>query len=196
MKILGCTGGIGSGKSYIVRMLDAMGYPSYDADARAKSLYDTDPALLRRVAEIAGEDIVKDGVLQRKLFASRIFSDRSMLSAVEDAVHPAVLADVGRWKSRLEGCGCGAAVLESALLLEKPLFRGVCDKTVTVSAPMEVRIRRIIKRDGCSESEALARIESQASDGFREKAADFTIFAADDKAILPQLVFVLNKFNQ
>ncbi|MCI2081589.1 MAG: dephospho-CoA kinase [Bacteroidales bacterium] len=195
MKILGCTGGIGSGKSYIVRIFNAMGLPSYDADSRAKSLYAGNPELLYRVAGIAGPDIIKDGVLQKEVLASRIFKDKSMLSAVEGVVHPAVFEDMLQWKAKQYANGVKVAVIESAILLEKPLFKELCDNVMTVVAPLELRIGRIMKRDSCTRNDAMIRIASQTGDEFRIKAADFTIFADNNSALLPQLMAILEKLN-
>jgi dephospho-CoA kinase len=191
MKVLAVTGGIGSGKSYVVHVFNAAGIPSYDADSEAKSLYSRRPDILQAVAEVAGSDVVKDGALQKQLLAARIFSDRSMLRAVEGIVHPAVLQDFSQWKAQQECEGSELVILESAIVLEKPSFKGSYDKVATVVTPLETRILRVISRDGCTREQALARIGSQASDADRQKEADFTIFASDTDALLPQVVRII-----
>ncbi|MFB0973289.1 MAG: dephospho-CoA kinase [Bacteroidales bacterium] len=191
MKVLAVTGGIGSGKSYIVRIFNAIGIPSYDADTEAKSLYSRKPEILQRVAQVAGSDIVRDGVLQKQVLAARIFSDPSLLSEVERIVHPAVLEDFIQWKAQREREGAELVLLESAIVLEKPAFLGCYDKVLTIIAPLEIRIERVMRRDRCTRDAALARIGSQASDSYRQKASDFTIFASDSDALLPQIVRII-----
>ena len=195
MEVLAVTGGIGSGKSYIVHIFNAIGIPSYDADAEAKSLYYKRPEILQRVAQVAGSDIVSGGVLQKQVLASRIFSDPSMLEAVEGIVHPAVLDDFNQWKAQRENEGAELVLLESAIVLEKPAFIGSYDKVLAVVAPLELRIQRVMRRDGCTRDAALARIGSQASDSDRQKASDFTIFASDSDALLPQIVEIIEKLK-
>ena len=102
MRTLAVTGGIGSGKSYVVQMLAAMGVPVYDADSRAKGLYATDTELLAGLKEILGDRLLRNGVLDREYMASRIFSDRKLLEEVEKAVFPRVIADFRRWKAEQE----------------------------------------------------------------------------------------------
>ena len=88
MRTLAVTGGIGSGKSYVVRMFAALGIPVYDADSRTKRLYDEDRGLLAALQELLGPDLVKDGRLDRQYMAGRIFSDRCLLEKVEALVFP------------------------------------------------------------------------------------------------------------
>ena len=96
MRTLAVTGGIGSGKSYVVRMFAALGVPVYDADARTKELYASDPGLLSELKTLIGDAVVRDGVLDRQYMASRIFADKELLSRVEAAVFPRVLHDYRR----------------------------------------------------------------------------------------------------
>ena len=98
MKVLGCTGGIGSGKSYVANIFSRMGIPVYDSDCRAKSLYDTDTLLRDQIVSLLGASVIKDGVIQRPVMASLIFKDKDLLWEVEKLVHPAVVRDFCRWK--------------------------------------------------------------------------------------------------
>ena len=102
MKTLAVTGGIGSGKSYIVRMFAALGVPVYDADSRTKELYVSDQGLLAGLKSVLGDDLVRDGVLDRQYMASRIFSDKSLLKKVEELVFPRVINDFRKWKLSME----------------------------------------------------------------------------------------------
>lgn len=187
-KVILCTGGIGSGKSYVLRVFNALGIPSYDCDESAKSLYDRDAVLLKEIAEIAGEDVVVDGVLHRPLFASRIFSDQTMLERVEEVVHPAVIRDFERWRKSVSS---DIVLIESAILLEKPALAGVADFVLTIAAPIEVRIERAMKRDGSSREQVMERLENQWSDEQRIGKSDFVIYTNDRHAILPEVLKIV-----
>ncbi len=172
MKTLFVTGGIGSGKSLVCRMLVERGFPVYDSDARTKDLYDSDPVLLAQVVEVMRkyapekELVGADGRLDRRALASVIFSDGKALEALESVVHPAVLRDFENWRDALadgqtDGRWERAAVMESAIVLEKPLFKGVADLVLLVDAPLEIRRRRAALRDGVSEEVVEARMQRQ-----------------------------------
>lgn len=196
MKVLACTGGIGSGKSYVAAMLAAMGFPVYDSDRRARFLYDTSAGLLNQLVALLGGEIVKDGRLQREVVAAKIFSNKELLLQLEQIVHPAVLEDFEKWCKEIAasfepGKVPLFVVFESAIILEKPLVRGIADKILVVSAPLELRLNRVMGRDGHSKERVLERISAQWEDKKREAMADFIIFADDKKALLPQLLPVV-----
>ena len=196
---LGCTGGIGSGKSYVSRIFVQLGYPVYFSDDRAKLLYDTDKKLLGQMVALLGEDILKDGRLDRGIVASRIFGNKELLAQVESFVHPAVLADFERWKENIcrdENNTPDFVIFESAILLETPLVKSCADKIMTVVAPYELRIERVIKRDNASREQIEARIAKQWSDEQREALSDFIIFADSKQALLPQIACVIAKMKE
>jgi len=182
-----CTGGIGSGKSFAVKIFNTLGVPSYDCDDSAKSIYDRDPQLLSALVELAGKDIVRDGRLDRKTFAGRLFSDKELLQRVEALVHPAVMQDFERWKARQNA---SAVLIESAILLEKASLAAAVDKVVCVVAPLEVRIERVIERERCSREEVLSRMERQWSDEQRVAASDWVINNDGEQPLLPQILKV------
>ena len=170
MKTVILTGGIGSGKSAVCACLKARGVPVYDSDSRTKSLYDRDPALVRRLEAVLGVGLrTTEGRLDRRRLAGLIFSDPARKAAVEAVVHPAVLADFRRWKrwQRPKGWTYGPVpfvVLESAIILSCPVFDGIGDRTVLVDADEEVRLRRAVARDGSDPEEVLRRIRQQHFD--------------------------------
>lgn len=191
MKVLGCTGGIGSGKSYVAAIFNKMGIPVYDSDNRAKLLYDTDLQLRMEMEELLKCRIVVNGAVQRSIIAEKVFGNRNLLAQVEKLVHPAVVRDFCRWKEALSDANCDNvppfAIMESAILLEKPEVKGVTDRTVAVSAPLELRIERVMQRDKTDREKVLARMASQWSDEQRNAIADFIIFANGKQALLPQI---------
>lgn len=160
MKTVIVTGGIGSGKSAVCAMLRERGIPVYDSDSRTKSLYDKYPSLVESLESALGQALkLPDSTLDRKKLAAVIFSDSSAREKVEAVVYPFVLKDFKRWRSRY-----GKAhfvVLESAVILSKPVFDGIADAVVLVDAPLELRLQRISLRDGSSMDAALERVKAQ-----------------------------------
>lgn len=160
MKTVLVTGPIGSGKSAVCALLRERGLPVYDADARTKALYDRRPALVAAIGEALGTSVTTpEGRLDRARLAGLIFSDARTRARVEALVYPAVLQDFRRWRSRQKGAPL--VVLESAVLLSKPQFDGLADAVVLVSAPEQLRIARVMERDGCTREQALARMAAQ-----------------------------------
>lgn len=185
-KVIGLTGGIGSGKSAILEAFAALGIPAYDCDSRTKALYREDTALAQSVAEILGEDVLgPDGFPDTKKMAARLFGDRSLLAKLEAAVHPAVAEDFLKWA---ENQTSDIVIMESAILLEKPFFDKFADFVITVSAPEEVRIARAMHRDGATREQIVRRLANQWTDAQREARADMTITTDDKSAALPQIL--------
>lgn len=200
MRVVACTGGIGSGKTFVANIFSNMGIPVYYSDERTKQLYVTSTKLLDNLCEILGDEIVVDGVLQKGIMASKIFGDSSLMAKVEAVVHPAVIDDFINWKEEIErssGNNIPPFVLfESAIILEKPLVRAVTDRVITVTAPLDMRIERVIKRDNATKEQVLARLEAQWSDEQRVALSDFVIFADNKKALLPQILTIINEVEK
>ena len=191
--IIGCTGGIGSGKTYVVKAFEGLGVPGYDCDRRAKELYDEDAQLLAEVARIAGDDVIVDGKLDRQRLAARIFSDRDMLVKLESVVHPAVIRDFRVW---LQKQNTNLVIFESAILLDKPYLRDMADFILLVTAPEELRIERVMARDGLSREAVARRMANQMSDEKRRTMADYILETNDRDAIIPQLLAIIQKWQQ
>lgn len=152
------TGGIGSGKSLVCAMLARRGLPVYDADARTRSLYD-DPAFFARVEEALGVPCHgPDGRPDRAAMARLVFSDPAALARLEAVVHPAMRADFLRWRAAQAS---DWVVLESAILLDKPLLRDLPDFILRVEADPSVRLERAVRRDGCDPAGVRARMAAQ-----------------------------------
>lgn len=198
---LGCTGGIGSGKSFVSRIFAKLGYPVYFSDERAKMLYDTDGLLLEQLVELLGEDVLENGKINRAAMAGKIFGNGELLRKVESLVHPAVLRDFEKWKGEvcreavLQGNTPSFVIFESAILLESPLVRECADKVLHIKAPYELRIERVMERDRATREQIEARIARQWSDAQRDVLSDFVIFADSKRALLPQIAEVIDKMN-
>lgn len=117
-----CTGGIGSGKSYTVKIFNSLGVPAYVADDRAKELYECDKVLLDSLVQLLGDEIVCDGKIIKEVMAAKIFPNPNLLSKVNDIVHPRVLADFKKWKLEQELKGFKVVLFESAIFLKHLYF--------------------------------------------------------------------------
>ena len=190
-RVILCTGGIGSGKSCVVQVFRALGVPSYDCDRAAKELYDRDAQLLEAVVGRVGADVLDAaGRLDRKAFSGRIFADPLLLADIEALVHPAVIRDFEAWKSGQE---VPLVVIESAILLEKPQFAPLYDSVVTVSAPEEVRISRVVARDACTPEQVRRRMKAQWDDEARAARADYILENDDRQPLLPAIKDIIEK---
>ena len=160
MMTLVVTGGIGSGKSEVCRILNDLGLVAqYNADMRAKALYEEHPTLLRDIEKSLGCSFRdEDGRFQPSKLASVIFSDRSALETVESHLFPALMDD---YTSFAGSCGEEIVVFESATVLEKPQFNGFGDRVILVDAPFELRLERACVRDGADRERVLARMHNQ-----------------------------------
>lgn len=192
--VIAVTGGIGSGKSAVVSAFTALGIPAYDCDSRTKELYRSNRALAADVARLLGPDVLAaDGSLSTRAMAAKLFSDKALMHSLEEVVHPAVGADFRRWAAARQS---ELVVMESAILLEKPFFDNFADCIITVSAPQEVRIQRVMRRNGLSREQVLQRMSSQWSDSQREARADMVLVTDDRHAVLPQILELIDRLKQ
>ena len=159
MRTVIVTGGIGSGKSAVCALLAKRGVPVYDSDSRVKELYVCRRSLVPRLEKALGTLLRQaDGSLDKARLAALIFSDESARETLESIVYPILLKDFLRWRSRQEA---PFVVLESAVILSKPVFDGLADAVVLVDAPRELRIQRVMERDGLSREAVVRRMEAQ-----------------------------------
>ena len=199
MITLAVTGGIGSGKSVVCSILSASGVPVYDSDSRTKAIYDSDRCLAQKIAQSmkdfsSGTSVLgEDGKIDRKSLAAIVFSNPAALSALESLVHPAVLEDFVRWRAERSKEGFRVVAMESAIILEKPLFRNIADKVIIVDAPYDLRLERACARDHSSHQSIVRRMENQKlfnsiSDGSILPDADFVIVNDSDMSALKDRV--------
>ena len=169
MRLIGITGGIGSGKSTVAKQFEEQGFPVYYTDRAAKRLAEEDAEVRSQIAALLGEEVYQDGHYQTRIVASRVFADERLLQGLNAILHPAVREDILRWKA-----GLGAdetAYIECALLFESGL-NALCDKVICVTAPEDVCVARVMKRDGTSEEAVRARIAAQMPDEERQRLSD------------------------
>ncbi len=159
MRTVIVTGGIGSGKSAVCALLRKRGIPVYDSDSRVKELYKSRRNLVPRLEKALGCPLRQaDGTLDKARLSALIFSDEAARETLESIVYPILLKDFQLWRGRQEA---PFVVLESAIILSKPIFDGLADAVVLVDAPRELRIRRVMERDGVSPQQVQQRLEAQ-----------------------------------
>ena len=185
MKITGITGGIGSGKSIVSKLLGMKGIPVYNTDMAASRIHDTSQTVREKLSERFGEELYQPyGILNRAMLASLIFNHPENLAFVNSIVHPAVEEDFLEWRTEQEGKKMIG--IESALLFQSRL-KGLIDISINVSAPLELRIRRVQKRDNWDHEAILSRVQHQMTDEERNALADYTFINDDRHALLPQV---------
>lgn len=174
------TGGIGSGKSYVCRILESRGISVYDCDAAAKRLMRTSEKLQQELRQLVGQDVyTSDGQLQKSVLADFLLTSEANKLALNDVIHPAVAEDF---------LSSGMTWLESAILFESGFDRRVSfDRVVCVSAPRDVRIQRIMRRDNITAEKAAEWIDTQMAQEEVERRSHFVI-VNDGKSDIEQQI--------
>lgn len=191
MKVIGLTGGIGSGKSTIARIAEILGVPVFDADREALALYEQDESLLAEVKQRFGDAVIQpDGRLNRQALASIVFNDAQALRQLNALVHPRVAKKFETWKNRQ---GSRMVIREAAILFESGSAAD-CDAVIVVTAPEALRIARVQKRSGLSEAEVRARMNRQWPEAQLVERADAVIVNDDKQLVLPQLMRVIQDY--
>lgn len=182
MIVFGITGGIGSGKSVVSRLAEMMGILVYYADDESKQLLNSSQALKDALCEAFGSKLYINGQIDKKLFASIIFTDSKKLQQANEIIHPFVKNHFLSWIEEQRQAGKKIVAAEAAILYESG-FNKFVDKVILVCAPVELRIQRAVARDKAYEAEITARIKHQKSDNEKIELADY-IVTNDNKASL------------
>ncbi len=191
MKRIGLTGGIGSGKSTVARILMAMGYPVYFSDDRAKFLTDTNLSIRNGLTELIGNHIYKGNQLDRSALALAIFSDEALRVKVNQLIHPIVRLDFDGW---VEAQTHEMVFNEAAILFETGAAERF-EAMVLVTAPEELRISRVMQRDQCTREEVANRINRQWTDEQKIKLADAVIVNDDVHPLIKQVEHMLTQLD-
>lgn len=185
---VGITGGIGSGKTTVCKIFEQLGIPVYYADERAKLLMTTNKTVIAKLKKLFGaEAYLPDGELNRKRIAEIVFKDAEKLAKLNDIIHPAVQKDGENWHKRQRNVPY--TLKETALLFEigsQKFF----EKTITVSAPREMRLQRTMQRDGQTQAQVEARMAKQMADEEKVQLTDFVIVNDGTKLLLPQVLAI------
>ncbi len=171
MKIVGLTGGIGSGKTTVAMFFKELGVPVYIADDEAKKLTNRSKVIKRKLILLLGKKAYTRDGLNRKFVADKIFKDTGLLQKVNEIIHPKVAQHFQRWLKKKEGAYC---IKEAAILFENGGYKE-CDLTILVTAPKEERIKRVLLRDKTTKKAIAERMANQWEDEEKEKLADIII---------------------
>ncbi|RIY36665.1 dephospho-CoA kinase [Capnocytophaga canis] len=168
MMVVGLTGGIGSGKTTIARMFQDLGIPVYISDIEAQKIIETDPVVKRRIIKEFGELAYIDGKYNRRYIADIVFNDKHKLQKLNNIVHPALALHFQRWKDMQKSL---YIIKEAAILFESGAYKQ-CDYIITVTAPEQERICRVVERDQVTEKLVRERMRNQWTDEERIKLSD------------------------
>lgn len=189
--VIGITGGIGSGKSTVCLIFDLFGIPVYNSDVRAKELMNTNPNLIQSIQANFGPEVYVDGNVNSTFLARKVFSDAAALKQLNALVHPVVSRDFDEWKDQFEKTHI---VKEAAILIESGAYKQ-CDRVIVVEAPENLRIKRVMVRDGVPNEEVKARIRNQMSEAERRVHADYIIDNSGDAMLIPQVNQILESLK-
>jgi dephospho-CoA kinase len=184
MLAVGITGGIGSGKSTICKLFSSFGIPILSTDDLAKQLIQKDPVLINKIKAAFGEDVYWEGKLQNKVLAERAFITQDQTFLLNTIVHPAVLDYSEKW--HLAQTKTPYSIKESALLIESGAYKK-CNVVIGITAPEQLRIKRIMQREQISEDAIKQRISKQITEDERAIFCDFLINNDDTQMLFPQV---------
>lgn len=170
-KIVGLTGGIGSGKTTVAQVFKSLGVPVYNADEEAKALMQSSDVIKQKLIHLLGENCYKDGQLNRSFIASKVFSDSELLEKINAIVHPQVAIHFEQWFSKQHT----PYIIKEVAILFETNSQHHFDFIITVTAPVETRIRRVMERDQKTREEVLAIIENQLPDSEKINRSNFVI---------------------
>jgi len=171
-KIIGLTGGIGSGKTTIVNYIASKGIPVYIADDGGRKVMQKAEVIKEINALFKGTVLLENGQLNREKIAALVFENKGLLKGLNKIVHPAVAQDFNNFLD--QNCNAQIIVKEAAILFESGSYKD-CDATILITAPVETRIKRVMKRDGIDREAVLKRMKNQMSDEEKRELADFVI---------------------
>ncbi|MCF8464157.1 MAG: dephospho-CoA kinase [Flavobacteriales bacterium] len=193
MKVIGITGGIGSGKTTTCEIFQELGVSVYYADLRARELMTSNVELKNKIVEAFGSQAYEGGRLNRPYLAHQVFNSKEKLSVLNGLVHPAVGTDFDNW---LEEHKEESYVLkEAAILFESGAYQDV-DITVLVIAPESLRLERVMARDGSSKDDVLKRMKNQWTQERKVKLADHIITNDGTHLLIPQVLELHKRFSE
>jgi dephospho-CoA kinase len=189
--VVGLTGGIGTGKSTVAKLFELLGAKVFNSDDNARDQYFV-PAIRQQVTALLGKDCyLSDGTLDRKYISGKIFSDTTLLQKLNNIIHPAVGKD---FKTFINSNPGKLIIKESALLFEIGLDKEL-DRVILVTSPLELRIERVMKRDGLSREEVMNKIKNQLSESEKLKRAELVITNDEKEFLIPQTLKIYKELN-
>jgi dephospho-CoA kinase len=191
---IGITGNIGSGKTTVSKLFEVLGIPVFYADAAAKNIMTADAALIAGIKETFGDAAyLPDGSLDRKYIANIVFNDDKELAKLNALTHPAVFRTFDAWVAGVKNAPY--VLKEAALLFESTSYK-MCDYSILVTAPLDMRIARVTKRDNSTRAEVEAREAKQFTEAKKRELADYIIENDETQLLIPQVLTLHEQFLQ
>lgn len=190
-KLIGITGGIGAGKSTVSTICKHLGFKVYNSDQRAKEIVSEDSTVKKKLISFFGNNVYKNGVLDRKFLSDKIFNDKSSLQQINSIIHPAVKKDFNCWVTN----NSNEKILfkESALLFESGAYKEL-DKIILIVSDKNLRVSRVLNRDQKrSKKEIESIIDKQINEAEAIKFADIVIDNNHKKMLLPSVIREIEK---
>ena len=190
-KLIGITGGIGAGKSTVSTICKHLGFKVYNSDQRAKEIVSEDSIIKKKLISFFGNNVYKNGVLDRKFLSDKIFNDKSSLQQINSIIHPAVKKDFNSWV--INNSNEKILFKESALLLESGVYKEL-DKIILIVSDKNLRVSRVLNRDqNRSKKEIESIIDKQIDEVEAIKYADIVIDNNHKKMLLPSVIKEIEK---
>ena len=181
---LGVTGGIGSGKTTVCRIFNVIGIPVFSADSEARVIMDSDETVIRQINALTPIDMYSAGSLDRIKMARLIFNDRELLKKINKIIHPVVTERFLIWEKLQDSL---YVILEAAILFESGASK-LLDRVITVTAPLEERIERVVKRNNLTKEQVIERINNQSDDEYKISLSDYVISNSENNMIIPAVL--------
>jgi dephospho-CoA kinase len=184
MRMIGLTGGIGSGKTTVAKIFATLGIPVFNADDTAKELMQNSPLLKEQLMQQFGAEVYQDGQLNKAYLSNIVFKDPYQLNLLNAIVHPASIQAAWDWAAQQNA---PYVIKEAALIFESNAAEGL-DQVIGVTAPLSLRIHRVMQRDQCTKGEVEMRMRNQVSDSIKMKLCDWVINNNDQELLIPQVL--------
>lgn len=191
-KIIGLTGGIGSGKSTVAKYIESKGFSVYIADDEARKLTDS-PEIIIEITDAFGRGILENESINRKSLSEIVFNNAENLQKLNSIIHPAVRVHFINWLKKHSDEPF--VFKEAAILFESGSYKD-CDKIITVEVPEDIRLQRVVKRDGATEGAVRARMRNQWTDKMRAEKSDFVIINIEIEEMKMQVDQILKKLHK
>jgi len=183
-KMIGLTGGIGAGKSVVAKIFTTLGIPVFNADEAAKKMIQTSPSIKEKLIEQFGSSIYNASGLQKEKLADIVFNDSFQLQLLNSIVHPKTIQAAKDWAAKQTS---PYVIKEAALIFESGAADGLF-KVIGVTAPLSLRIHRVMQRDGASKEQVEARMQHQISDSIKMRLCDYVIQNNNQQMLIPQVL--------
>ena len=190
-KIIGLTGGIGTGKSVVAKVFATLGIPVFNADEEAKRIMQSSLEIKAKLIQQFGSSIYNEFGLQKEKLAAIVFNDPYQLQLLNAIVHPVTIQAAKDWAAKQTS---PYVIKEAALIFESGSAEGLF-KVIGVTAPLSLRIHRVMQRDGISKEQVEARMRNQISDTIKMRLCDFVIHNNNQQMVIPQVIEIDKKIR-